>query len=122
MRQNFFTAIMFSCLLLPANASENHIFYTASAEGFQTVNLNLLSSEVARDSDFDVDVVISVVQKDSTGNSLYVDRSRHSASIRCGVPALVKVSERNYNINSMLSAGIDWKHDLWLAVCMSPMS
>jgi len=122
MRQTIFTAIVFSCLLIPANASENHIFYTASVEGLRTVNLNLVSSDVARDGDFDVDVVITVVEKDSTGNSLYVDRSRHSASIRCGAPALVKVSERNYNINSLLSAGIDWKHDLWLAVCMSPMS
>ncbi|AKI03456.1 hypothetical protein IMCC20628_04790 (plasmid) [Hoeflea sp. IMCC20628] len=122
MRQIFFTTILFSCLVLPANANENHIFYTASAEGLRTVNLNLVSSGVASDGDFDVDVVISVVEKDSTGNSLYIDWSRHSASIRCNAPALVKVSETNYNINSALSAGIDWKHDLWLAVCMSPMS
>jgi len=122
MRQIIFTTILFSCLMLPANVSENHIFYTASVEGLRTVNLNLVSSGVARDGDFDVDVVITVVEKDSTGNSLYIDWSRHSASIKCNAPALVKVSETNYNINLALSAGIDWKHDLWLAVCMSPMS
>ena len=122
MRQIFFSAIMFSCLMLPVNAGENHIFYTASVEGLRTVNLNLLRSDVARDSDFDVDVVITVVEKDSTGNSLYVDRSEHSASIRCGAPALVKIRATSYNINSTLSTGIDWKHDLWSAVCMSPTS
>jgi hypothetical protein len=122
MRQIIFTAIIFSGLMLPASASEDHIFYTASVEGLRTVNLNLVSSDIARDSDFDVDVVITVVEKDSTGNSLYIDWSRHSASIRCNAPALVKVSEKNYNINSVLPAGIEWKHDLWLAVCMSPMS
>lgn len=122
MRTTFFTAIMFSFLTFPANASEHHIFYSVSVEGHRTVNLNLVSSDIARDLDFDVDVVISAVEKDASGTSIYVDRSRHLASVRCGAPAKVKVRGTDYKVDSMLSAGIDWKHDLWISVCMSPMS
>jgi hypothetical protein len=122
MRQLFFAAIMFSSLMLPASANEHQIFYTASVEGRRTVNLNLESIDVALDRDFDVDVVITMVEKDSTGISLYIDWSRHLASIRCGTPVIVKIKETNYKIDAALSAGIDWKHDLWATVCVTPMS
>jgi len=80
------------------------------------------SSDVARDRDFDVDVVITVMKKDSFGTSLFIDRSRHLASVRCGDPAKIKVRKTDYMVVPAVSAGIDWKHDLWMFVCRPPMS
>ena len=122
MRALISTAVIFSCLMLPSNASEHQIFYTASVEGHRTINLNLVSSDVARDRDFDVDVVITVMKKDAVGTSLYVDRSRHLASVRCGAPAKIKIRKIDYMVDPAVSAGIDWKHDLWMFVCRPPMS
>lgn len=107
MRTTFFTAIMFSFLTFSANASEHHIFYSVSVEGHRTVNLNLVSSDIARDLDFDVDVVISAVEKDSSGTSVYVDRSRHLASVRCGAPAKVKGNRLQGRFHAFCRRGLE---------------
>ena len=122
MRAHYFTAIIFSCLMLPASANEHQIFHTANIEGRKTINLNLVSSDVARDRDFDVDVVITVMEKDAFGASLYIDRSRHLASVRCSAPAKITIRKTDYMVDPAVSAGIDWKHDLWMFVCRPPIS
>lgn len=122
MRTLCFTAIILPSLMLPLNASEHQIFYTAIIDGSKTINLNLVSSDAARDRDFDLDVVITVMKKDAVGTSLYVDRSRHLASVRCSAPAKIKTRKTDYLVDPAVSAGIDWKHDLWMFVCRPPMS
>ena len=122
MRMFVIPAIVFSYLTLPANATEHQIFHTAHIDGHRTISLNLLSNDVARDRDFDIDVVITILEKNANGKILYIDWSRHLASIKCGAPAIVKVGGTNYNINYRDSAGVDWKRDLWAAICKTPMS
>ncbi|VVT00481.1 hypothetical protein [Hoeflea sp. EC-HK425] len=122
MRMFFFPAIVFSYLTLPANATEHQIFHTARIDGHRTISLNLLSNDVARDRDFDIDVVITILEKNVNGKIMYIDWSRHLASIKCGAPAIVKVGGTNYNIDYRDSAGVDWKRDLWAAICKTPMS
>jgi hypothetical protein len=73
MRMFFFPAIVFSYLTLPANATEHQIFHTARIDGHRTISLNLLSNDVARDRDFDIDVVITILEKNGTGKILYID-------------------------------------------------
>jgi len=122
MRVFVFPAIVFCSLALTANATEHQIFHTARIDGHRTISLNLLSNDVARDRDFDIDVVITILEKNGTGKILYIDWSRHTASIRCGVPAIVKVGETNYNIDYRDPGGVDWKRDLWAVICKTPMS
>jgi hypothetical protein len=103
-------------------ASEFAIFHTASFGSSRSVSLSLAEGRPARDPTFDFDVVIALLEFDGGGTVLYRDGGRHQASVRCVSPAMVRINSADYAVDVSARPGADWKHDLWAALCNSPVS
>lgn len=103
-------------------ASELAIFHTASFGSSRSVSLSLAEGGPARDPAFDFDVVITLSEFDGGGTVLYRDGGRHQASVRCVSPAMVRINSTDYAIDVSAPPGTDWKHDLWAALCIAPVS
>lgn len=103
-------------------ASGLAIFHTASLGSSRSVSLGLAEGGPARDLAFDFDVVITLSEFDGSGIVLYRDGGRHEASVRCVSPAVVRINSANYTVDVSARPGTDWKHDLWAALCNSPVS
>ncbi|MGO7921788.1 hypothetical protein ACC755_21790 [Rhizobium ruizarguesonis] len=98
------------------------VFHTASFGGSRSVSLGLAGGRPARDPAFDFDVVITLSEFDGGGTVIYRDGGRHEASVRCVSPAMVRINSADYTVDVSARSGIDWKHDLWAALCTAPVS
>ena len=104
------------------SAAELSVFHTASFGSSRSVSLSLADGGPARNPAFDFDVVITLSEFDGGGAVLYRDGGRHKASVRCVSPAMVRINSADYAVDVSARPGADWKHDLWAALCNSPVS
>lgn len=119
--------ILLSLILsaLPASissASGHAVFHTASFGDSRSVSLSLTGVIPSRDAAFDFDAVITLSESDYKGAVLYRDDGRHQVKMRCARPATVRIGSVDYPVDVSARPGVDWKHDLWTALCTAPVS
>ncbi|WP_026620610.1 hypothetical protein M728_002858 [Ensifer sp. WSM1721] len=113
---------METLLLTSAAATEPMVFHRAHFPDHTVVSLSLVGNRAAASVKYDFDVFISLSQTRTEGEGAYSDPGKHKASIRCSPPAAVSVRGVDYPIPTPEGGMIDWKDDLWSAVCTRPLS
>ncbi|WP_027258006.1 MULTISPECIES: hypothetical protein [Leisingera] len=114
--------IVVGLLLVAApSAAQQIIFHTASFPDATMVRLSATQYQVAREEDFDFEVVIKLVETDANGTVLYNDTGKHPVRVKCREPAYVDTGLKRYMINTATPNG-DWQHDLWYMFCTSATS
>lgn len=104
-------------------AAEPAVFHSERFSDDTVVSLALAGNSAAPMPGYDYDVVISISSKRDADGAVYNDPGRHRALVRCSDPAKVSVRGVDFPVRMSASSGIvDWKADLWRAVCLAPVS
>jgi|SynMetStandDraft_2_1070026.scaffolds.fasta_scaffold01755_5 hypothetical protein len=103
-----------------AVAQERQPFHIAQSNDNTIITLAIRMSQASVDLQYDFDVEVEVT-KDTVGTPIYVDDWLHLVRIRCRTPRAVKVGDALYSLPTMPRPG-DWKEDLWLTICLPPIS
>lgn len=122
MRTVLSVLVIEASLQTSAAATEPVVFHRAHFADDTVVSLSLVGNQTAASMKYDFDVFISLSQTRASGDVFYRDPGTHKASVRCSPPAAVSVRGIDYLIPTSDAGGIDWKDDLWKAVCTLALS
>lgn len=103
-----------------AVAGEPAVFHAEHFSDDTVVSLALAGTQAALLPGYDYDVVISISSRRDADGGVYNDPGKHRALVRCSDPAKVSVRGVDYSVGA--SASVDWRVDLWRAVCLMPVS
>ena len=119
MRRPVIALVVGGLSITSAIAGEPAVFHAEHFSDDTVVSLALAGNRAALLPGYDYDVLISISSRRVVDGSVYHDPGKHRALVKCSEPA--KVSVRGVDYPVLASAPVDWKADLWRAVCMVPV-